>query len=178
EGTTDKKMAIKFLASAYNAGINSGFHNSLPTTANLPCAGFPGTSSYVCEVLNVVNTIEAASTCGSGRPIYDSNITLTDLQHFFFGDTGTPPTVAGGGLLMHFNLTTAQKNSLWTDVQCAFNALAPHWGGGHISYRYDFLTILRVAKQYLDLAMPIPTSGEFTNWVAAHSTSASACSST
>jgi hypothetical protein len=35
------------------------------------------------------------------------------------------------------------------DVQRAFNVLAAHWGGNTVSFRHDFLTLLRVAKQYL-----------------------------
>src|SRR6185503_16777406 len=59
-----------------------------------------------------------------------------------------------------------------------FTALSAHWGGSTISYRYDWLTLLRVAKQYLDTSAPIPVSTEFSNWVANRSTNATACGTT
>src|SRR5690606_33960275 len=46
---------------------------------------------------------------------------------------------------------------------------------GQISYRYDFLTILRVARQYLQTGRPFPTQEDFTAWVSAHSGNQATC---
>lgn len=71
--------------------------------------------------------------------IYDAALTWTDVNAFF-------------AELRTFFANGAPSNSEWSamlsDVQRAFNVLAQHWGGSTVSYRYDFLTLLRVAKQY------------------------------
>ena len=51
----------------------------------------------------------------------------------------------------------------------AYNKLAAHWGGGYISYRYDWLTLLRVAKKYLDLERPFPMGDETNRYIKKHS---------
>jgi hypothetical protein len=56
-----------------------------------------------------------------------------------------------------------KKNApMMADVQRASNVLAAHWDGRTVSFRYDFLTLLRVAKQYLPQPYnPRPTGS---NW--------------
>ncbi|HTA77083.1 MAG TPA: hypothetical protein VK791_07995, partial [bacterium] len=183
EGSGDNEMATKFLASGYNQGLNSGWQNSLPTNSNLSCAGFPQASNYVCDVLTAYNAIKTASQCsGAAVSIYDAQITWANVQSFFWGDAATPPCTMGtGGLLMHFSLSCAQETALYNALQCAYTTLSSHWGGGYISYRYDWLTLMRVAREYLSTInspLAIPNSSDFNLFVTNHSTSASACGST
>jgi hypothetical protein len=180
EGSGDPLMATKFLASGYNQGLNSGFQNQLPTNSNLACSGFPQASGYVCDVLTTYNAIKNASQCnGSASSIYDSQITWANVESFFWGDNAGPPLTMGtGGLLMHFSLSNAQLTALYNALQCAFTVLASHWGGGTISYRYDWLTMLRVAREYLptvNTPLSIPNSSDFNLFVTQHSTNPSAC---
>lgn len=182
EGSGDPLMATKFLASGYNQGLNSGWQNSLPTNSTLTCAGFPQASNYVCDVLTAYNAIESASNCSGAVSIYDAQITWANVQSFFWGDSAAPPCTMGtGGLLMHFSLTCAQETALYNALQCAFTTLSSHWGGSTISYRYDWLTLMRVAREYLSTInspLAIPNSSDFNLFVTAHSTNATACGST
>lgn len=185
ENGANPNLATEVLASGYNEGLNSGFQNVLPATSTLPCGSFAGQDNYVCDVMTVDNAIESASSCnGSAVSIYDANITWANVQSFFWGDGATPPCTQGtGGLLMHFNLTCAQETALYNTLQCAFTTLSSHWGSGglasgYISYRYDWLTLLRVAREYLSTVnspLPIPNSSDFELFVSANSGNSSAC---
>ncbi|MCX7745480.1 MAG: carboxypeptidase regulatory-like domain-containing protein [Clostridia bacterium] len=90
---------------------------------------------------------------GDTSNIYDGKVTWTEMENFFtelrkFYARGVPSDAEW----------TAMKN----DVHKAFNVLAQHWGGSTISYRYDFLTLLRVAKQYLPQPCnPRPTGADW-----------------
>ena len=54
--------------------------------------------------------------------------------------------------------TDNEWNAMIADVQKAFNILSAHWGDNTISARYDLLTLIRVAKEYLPKPqMPRPT---------------------
>ncbi len=184
ECTHDKYAAMEYLAAAYNLGINSAFESTLESqnstmcnSTNLLADGYVphGNSNYVDDVMTTIKTIEAAQNC-SGATIYDTNISLSDLQTFFFGQGGTAASPGYGGLWVHFpelyNSATNRQN-MWNEVTCAFDYLKTHWGGNYIKYRYDFLTILRVAKQFFDPTKNYPSNDEFVTWVNNHSTTPS-----
>jgi len=67
------------------------------------------------------------------QPKTDVNTFLTQLREFY--GNGVP--------------NDSDFNAITADVQRAFNVFAAHWGGNTVWYRYDFFTLLRVAKQYL-----------------------------
>lgn len=71
--------------------------------------------------------------------IYDDKIYWSDVDVFFkelrtFYANGVP--------------TETEWTAMMGDVERAFNVLKAHWGGDYISLRYDFMTLLSVAKQY------------------------------
>ena len=192
ENGHDDEAAAKILPAGYNLGINSGFESgALPPSAGVLAAAdistftTDGNNSYRTNVMKTAHELENASC--SGAPIYDAPITQTLLENYFFGDAGTPASPQQGGLWVHFNnLYTSQaaRQQLWDDVLCAFNKLKGQvpvaqqptgYTANDISYRYDFLTILRVAKQYLALTVPFPTQADFTAWVKARSLGGTAC---
>jgi hypothetical protein len=184
ENGADDEAAVKLLPAGYNLGWNSSWINSLPAGAPMLAASdisaytVMGNSNYRDEVLRTAHNLEAASACPMAGGVYDPPILLSDLQTFFFGNGGTAAAQGSGGLLLHFSLSASQRTALWNDVTCAFNALkglAPGRAANEVSFRYDFLTILRVAKQYLTTTRPYPTQSDFTSWVDSHSSGGSAC---
>jgi hypothetical protein len=82
--------------------------------------------------------------------VYDEKILWSDVTDFmtmmrrFYG-RGYP--------------SDGEWNAMLDDLKIAFDALAVHWGGDYISYRYDFLTLLRVFKHHLKTpTIPRPTT--------------------
>jgi hypothetical protein len=69
-----------------------------------------------------------------------------------------------GGLLRHF---TVSRQELWNDIQAAFNKLSPHWNQSPaaISFRYDWLTLLRTVKNYFNVSRDYPTDHETRMWI-------------
>ena len=188
EGGNDPWAAARILPGAYNLGINSGFYSSaLPASAGELAATdissyvAIGNGNYEPEVLLTASTLSNASkACPHVNGVWDPPISQTDLQNFFFGNGGTAGALGSGGLVRQFGMTNAQQTAMWAQVLCAFNALkgrAPSTlATNNISYRYDFLSILRVARGYFSLQRPFPTQSDFTDWVTTHSTTnGSAC---
>ncbi len=211
EEATDKAAGLKLMLGGYHIGPNqidagTGATNYathvLPTTdpAILGAADitsrmkrFPwdvggpdhNTHNYITRVFSTLNRLVTANTqsaaCGGTLPIYDAGITLVQVRELFFGQGGTVTTQGQGGLLWHFSINAASRQSLWNDLGCAFNALqgkAPGRTASEISYRYDFLTLLRVARQHLggfvnkhnDRPTPSDTySSDYSIWVHNHS---------
>jgi hypothetical protein len=145
-----------------------------------------GTRNYITKVFSVLDQLVAANpssnACGGALNVYDSPITLQQVQQLFYGEGGTAATQGNGGLLWHFQIDPAARTALWTDLICAFDQLkgkAPSTlGTANISYRYDFLTILRVARQYFGgyvnkfTDRPTPAdaySSDYSIWVFNHS---------
>ena len=76
---------------------------------------------------------------------YDAQLTFADIERFMgvfrtFYPHGVP--------------TDEEWDAMLLDQKRAFDVLAQHWGGDTVSYRYDFLTLLRVALHHL----PKPTN--------------------
>ena len=162
----DKKIALAAMIPFYNVGrANFGFADPLknPALKDNPNASdlfATGNNNYRPEVFllmkALVDASKTSSTCGGASPIYDTLITLREVQRFFFGgyaNPGTPAAQGDGGLLLHFELTPAQRVALWDELQCAYNKLkgkAPSTTGRDgISYRYDWITMMRVFKKFL-----------------------------
>ena len=183
EGGSDPLAAVKILPAGYNQGMNSGFQaGALPPSAGTLAATditsftSPGNSNYRDDVLRTAtNLSNASAACPHSSGVFDPPINLTDLQTFFFGNGGTVGAQGDGGLLRQFALSGTDRTNMWNDVLCAFNLLkgrapTPGLTASQISYRYDFLTILRVARRYFSLQRPFPTQSDFTTWVVNHST--------
>lgn len=196
ENGNDPKAAAKILPAGYNLGINSGFEaGALPPSAGVLAATditpftMVGNSGYRDSVMTNVTQIENAASC-SGATIYDEAITLTHVQDYLFGNGGTAAAPTQGGLWQQFTSLyngSAARTALWNDVTCAFTKLQGQvpvaqrpagYSATTISFRYDWLTLLRVIKQHLALAIPYPTQSDFTAWVKARSINSSACGST
>lgn len=153
---TDPWAEFAIVTYAYNRGVSMFFSKKLFTdnrvealsTPDIPSAfdmgGFGGHVPTVRAITKAMNN--------DVSDIYDEQITWQDMENYFgqlkkFYAKGTP--------------SDAEWNSMIADVQTAYNTLSAHWGGTHISFRYDFLTLLRVAKMHLPEINPRPTGNQW-----------------
>lgn len=138
---------------AYNRGINmflskgplgSNRAQALATTDLVTTYDMGGFGAHVPTVRAIVNQMNNDTS-----DIYDSQITWAEMEVFLtqlrkFYTKGLP--------------TDAEWTAMTADVKKAFDVLKANWGGNTVSYRYDFLTLLRVAKKYLPASyQPRPT---------------------
>ncbi|MBN1982544.1 MAG: hypothetical protein JW795_13505 [Chitinivibrionales bacterium] len=171
----DPYVGIAALVPLYNLGMNSGAEGPLKVNAyqqllNDPLARnrFPmGNGNYRENIMVGVQAMVNASRqafSDKSIPVWDIFITKDDLQRFFFGDGGTVQKQGKGGLLKHFSV---DRQKVWGDVEAAFAKLSPHWNKSPaaISYRYDFLTLLRVVKGYFNFTRPRPSDNESADWI-------------
>lgn len=190
----DPRVALAALLPGYNLGRNSGFAHHI-TDADIktdPNASsrFPqGNSNYRTDVFHMLDQlVNAGKNCGGGRNVYDTALSLTEVQRFLFGGSNTPGTAdaqGDGGLLLHYDIAKDQRAALWNEVTCAFGKLkgkAPSMKAAgktdFISYRYDFLTLLRVVKKYLPVHIMnrrIPVEHDFDAAVKEYSASGKIC---
>lgn len=183
----DPQGPMKLALWAFNRGINTQWLE----TVNDPSAltyekleEYPNIAQngkdYIAKISTGLNPmIEAArnsTTLGGTEPIYDDTISIEIIELFLFGEggKGNNGKRGNGGLLVHFNLTAEEMVQIWSDVESAFNKLkgaSPYTATypNMISYRYDFLTILRVVKQYIDVSVPLPTTQNYVSWVGSRS---------
>jgi hypothetical protein len=96
-----------------------------------------GFASHIPSTLAVLDSMNKEV-----NSIYDAKLSWSDIQFFLnemrtFFANGVP--------------SDAEWIAMTADIQQAYNTLAAHWGGTHISFRYDFLTILRIMKKYRPL---------------------------
>jgi hypothetical protein len=145
------------------------------------------TGNPLSRVFTILDSIVAAGArsqaCGGSAPVYDAGISLTQIRELYFGQGGTAAAQGYGGLLWHFNIPASSRQALWTELSCAFDKLkgkAPGRASGEISFRYDFLSLLRAARPYLagyldkPLDRPTPAdsySSDWAIWVFNHSQS-------
>jgi len=135
------EMAI--LTFAFNRGMGSlcakklfsdNRQEAMNSTDIVEDFGMGGFASHVPSVRAMIDAMNRETV-----HIYDAEITWADMEsciaelRTFFAN-GVP--------------TETEWSAMKEDVHKAFNVLAQHWGGSHVSFRYDFLTLLRVAKQY------------------------------
>lgn len=169
----DQYVGLCAIAAHYNLGIEGGTPaamKSIDIVSNPnACDAVPqGNSNYVGAVRSILKaftTDQIRSQTDLSIPIVDKEITLDQVQTLFWGDGGSAEAPGDNGLMWHFDIGDAKNKELWSDVAVAFNKLAAHWGGGYISYRYDWLTLLRVAKKYLDLERPFPMGDETNRYI-------------
>ncbi len=179
EGCPDPYIGVAALSVLYNRGMNSGEEAPLHVNVYQNLIGNPngsdlfgtGNSNYRIDIVTAIKALENASEQSMTDPniqLWDSFITLDDIKHFFFGDGGSVSSQGKGGLLKHFEI---DRQKLWDDVQAAFTKLSAYWGQTPpvISYRYDFLTLLRVVKGMFKIERPKPADYESTSWIEQHS---------
>ena len=176
----DPYVGVGAMAPTYNLGINGGGAlcaailnvNNYQALLNDPLAHkkFPtGNSNYRPNILKVIqNLINAAKKSMTDLSIemYDESISKTELIRFFYGDNGTVDKQGAGGLLHHFYIDdmSSMRKDIFNTLDEAFNELkgkSPSTKGTeNISFRYDFLTILRTVKGQFDTHRDRPNGGD------------------
>lgn len=165
EAPADPYYGLGALAVAYNLGmfatdpvaVTMNKYN-FATTRDDPNARdlLPeGNSSYRIHITEVAEAIvqraEDANTDLS-IPLWDYQIDWPTIERFFLGEGGTVNAQGKGGLLKHFEMSDlVVRQEIMTTLQAAFNILkgqAPSSTSTTISYRYDWLSLLRTVKQH------------------------------
>ncbi len=178
----DPQGPLKLALWAFNRGITCGFEQTVANEDALTydkIEEYPSIASngkiYIEGIVQALNPIVEAArnseNLGGTKPIYDDTISLALIEEFLFGSNGRGSTGdrGEGGLLAHFSLTVEQMSSLWSEVESAFlklkgNAPSTEEFAEQISYRYDWLTILRVIKGHINTEIPLPTTYKFVSW--------------
>lgn len=113
-----------------------------------------GNNNYISDYYGLVQKFIDASK----ESLTDNSISLLDfpitkdmMLDVYFGDDGTVATQGDGGLLRHMHVgNTVMRQLIWDKMDEAFDILkgrAPTVDAEEISYRYDFLSLLRVVKE-------------------------------
>jgi len=140
------EMAI--LTFGYNRGVYSlcgtgVFENIEKTLASndvMTDNNLIGVAKHVPTVKAIIEAMNKATD-----RLYNPELSWADIELFF----STIRVFYGRGVP-----SDAEWTLMMEDIHKAFDVLADHWGGDFVSYRYDFLTLLRVALRHL----PKPTN--------------------
>jgi len=187
EQAKDPYLALSIITLTYNLGewdtrerILRYLTGNPIDFLNDPNAGLAfegGNSGYTYQIRAAVDQLVRASqdfqmNGGNGpmRPeLIDFEITLDMIRNLFFGDGGTVARQGAGGILLHFHdpendrgiNVMPERQMIWNRLGEAFDILkgrAPSVSSAnYISYRYDFLSILRTVKDLL----PFNRTGAF-----------------
>ena len=157
DSAVDQWAEFSMVTYAYNRGVND-FLSKEVLSVNREAAlaspdiaedfGMGGFANHVPTVRAITDAMNKAL-----YDIYDVQITWQDMEILFpklrmFYGRGFP--------------SDNDWNVMKEDVQRAFTVLASHWGRNTVSFRYDYLTLLRVIKEYLPKPYnPRPTGQEW-----------------
>ncbi|MGL4772262.1 MAG: chitinase N-terminal domain-containing protein [Clostridium sp.] len=142
---------------AYNRGVYGLLQRNLFTTHREQALkttdlneefDLGGFASHIETIKSIIIAMDQET-----QEVYDAKITWDMMENYFeelrlYYGRGIP--------------SDSEWTAMKADVKRAFDILAKHWGGNSISYRYDFLTLLRVAEQYLpENKQPAPSSASW-----------------
>jgi len=149
----DPMAELGVITYTYNRGIfgfcGTGIMGSLDdfvkSKDTITDYGLTGVNFHVPSIRAITMAMNSETT-----NVYDAELTWGEVDAFLqvvhmFYARGYPTKTEWAGMRK--------------DVKGAFDALATHWGGNTVRYRYDFLTLLRVLKQHLKTpTVPRPTT--------------------
>ena len=176
--SADPYLGLCAIAGHYNLGINGGAPSALSNLKTIAdpngCDAVPqGQSDYVGTVRSVIEalTIDQHRWMDGEAGVYiiDKEITMADVTTYFWGDGGSKDAPGTNGLMFHFELDDETDDAFWADITTTFNKLSARSGGNHISFRYDWITVLRVAKAYFDTERIPPADEESNRYMSQHS---------
>lgn len=177
ETAIDPYMGATMILPTYNRGLSGALTytqellnkeniNATCTTPNTANLLSPNLGSYPTNVLTIIKKLEESSKKLQTEPIgkdatfVNPLLSKNEILDMFFGDNGTVEQQGNGGLLLHFYDLSSDPNAIsirqkiWTNVSNAFDLLAgksPVSEANKISFRYDFLTLIRTVKKYFPL---------------------------
>lgn len=152
----DKRAETILVTYIYNRGLGMVDKNVFTTNRSdnmnskdlLSKLGLNGFADHVPQVLGMLNKMNNDRT-----NVYDEMLTFEDVKSFMaelkvFFPNGVP--------------TASAWSDMEKDVQRAFGVLSSHWGNNQISYRHDFITLIRVMKKHLPQSLlPSPKGAEY-----------------
>ncbi|MDY8134606.1 T9SS type B sorting domain-containing protein [Aquimarina sp. 2201CG5-10] len=197
EAPADKYYGLGAMAVTYNLGVfsadpiaNTMLRDNYEATRDDPAARdlLPeGNNLYrrhITEVIEaVVNRAEEAST-DTSIPLWDYQIDWSMIERFFLGEGGNVNQQGQGGLLKHFETAdTATRQNVMNTLEAAFDILkgqAPSTTANTISFRYDWLVLLRTVKQHFsnEAIFLRPTAGDGNLRINAYSNVGGCCEET
>ncbi len=175
---TDAYLGVYPILQMYNQAAWGAIENissvfstdNWQTTASNPNASGlfgVGNNNYRVDILDIVQKLVDASReslTDETVAIMDAQIPLEDLLALFFGDSGTADIQGDGGFLLHYSLSSQEREAIHSYLTEAFNLLkgrAPSTLETEtVSLRYDFLPILRTVKNYFDNSREKPQGGD------------------
>lgn len=139
----DPWAELVVLTFAYNRGMGALCERQLFSAnraramASLAICNDFDMGGFASHIPSTVAVIDAMNR--EVNAIYDARLSWADLQLFLnemrtFFANGVP--------------TDPEWAAMTADIKKAYELLSLHWGGTHISFRHDFLTILRIMKRY------------------------------
>jgi hypothetical protein len=194
----DHTMGVSFMAVMYNVGaysqtgkvanvLNPNVYQQTCANASAGTLTGTGTNNYLADVINVAHAAAVASRQfeknNAGLALVDFPISKREFMDMYFGDSGTVDKQGNGGLLLHFYDPAAGncalvRQRIWNTLDSAFNRLAgraPSASATTISFRYDFLPLVRTAKQYFPFFRQHPNTGDAALSITANSGNYTPC---
>jgi hypothetical protein len=188
----DPFLGLAAMVASYNLGQWSQIGNAsarmrnsvVGTNARLPAPQGrnlfpPGNGDYRNQIINVAQAFTNASRqslTNSSVKLLDFQITRQQFMDVFFGEGGSVAAQGDGGLLRNFyeNNAAVQRQQIWNKLDSAFTILegrAPSTTGTQtVSYRYDFLGILRTVKGMMAFNRGFRAAGDASILIPLHST--------
>lgn len=142
---------------SYNRGVYGLLQRNLFTTHRAQALatkdinaefGLSGFADHIENIKNIITEMDKET-----QNVYDAKLTWPMVENYLnelrvFYANGVP--------------SDAEWTAMEADVKKAFDVLSKHWGDGTVSFRYDFLTLLRVAEAYLpENKQPAPSSASW-----------------
>ncbi len=154
QNAKDHSAEDVLLTYAYNRGLYSvdgkvfraNREANLNSSNLVETLGYNGFADHVPQVLEILEKMNKETS-----DIYDIKLTKDDVNVFLkelrsFYPHGVP--------------SEEEWTAMSKDVNRAFDTLSKHWKDDTISFRYDFLTIVRVIKTHLPSSIPPSPKGK------------------
>ena len=165
EAPADPYYGLGAIAVAYNLGMfatdpiavtmnkfNFEATRDDPNAGDLLPEGNSAYRIHITEVAKAIVQRAEDANADLSIPLWDYQIDWPTVERFFLGEGGSVNTQGAGGLLKQFEMNDlVERQSIMTTLQAAFDILkgqAPSTTASTISYRYDWLSLLRTVKQH------------------------------
>ncbi len=165
DNPADRYYTLAAMTVTYNLGVfsadpiaetmnkdNYEATHTNPTARDLLPQGNSFYRKHITEVIESIVARSQEAMTNTSIPLWDHQIDWNTIERFFMGEGGTVTIQGKGGLFKHFHTNnTTRKQEIMTTLEDAFDILkgkAPSSSSTTISYRYDWLALLRTVKQH------------------------------
>lgn len=174
KNSKDPWVEFVLVDNSYNRGVYGLLQRNLFTTHREQAINstdinkdfdLSGFANHIENIENIITEMDKET-----ETVYDANISWAEMENYldqmklYYGN-GVP--------------SDSEWNDMKSDVKRAFDLLAEHWGGDTISFRYDFLTLVRVMHKYLpENKQPAPSGASWIEQVVSANNQSIASNST